>query len=310
MGTHRLESTTACSYPLFESYRPTRLVLHQGAKILCDIPFGLFGRSCSFSFNFPDGIHLMKGAIIRAPSVSLTSEQPIIIEQDAHISADGLGNGGIGATSTHGFVGGWHGGVGGSCRGLGGSSVNLATGDGTAPMWDTSDAAGGFGAGVAFSMHRGGQTEQTTCYGGGRILLNTSSYVQLDGAISANGQRPCRLAGSPGAKGTALCPICRSIDDQHTARDACMKGSGAAGGTVLLLSSAPEVALNGSGTVNASGAPADTMACDPTAPRDYISGGGGGGGRIQLPRRASSWNATVTHSWQWPTALPNSLLRW
>ena len=283
-----------------------RLIFHQNASISCDIPYGLQGQiPCSLMFEFPEGIELHENATIRAPSVRLFSDGPVYVGPGASVSADGLGSGGEGYTSTNQHVGGWHGGIGGDCDGVGGGdylSDDVDMGDGTDPLpFVPRDCSGYdgcvpahyfgpsdegfshvFGAGVQFSQTRNTSSHVTrTCFGGGAILVRTQSFIQLEGSISANGQAPCRNDEATTAANSERCPICPR-GPTGDLMDACAGGSGAAGGTVLLLASGEPFAINGSGTVNASGASADHYCQDIV---DVPWGGGGGaGGRIKLPR--------------------------
>ena len=119
------------------------------------------------------------------------------------------------------------------------------------------------------------------------MLFNTSSYIQVDGVVSANGQAPCLVrrddvTSDPLPQGCSACPVgpAESVYDFP-----CAGGAGAAGGTIVFIARGSPTALNGSGSINASGAPADSVCQTDWYINNGVAtgAGGGAGGRIQLP---------------------------
>ena len=198
-----------------------------------------------------ENLSMIHGAVLTHPANATTQaytldldiSNDLTIEAGASINVNGKGHSGSsgsgkGADGTHGGGGGY-GGKGGSASG--GATGGLPYGSLTEPAdIGSGGGKGTYGAGGA---------------GGGAIKLDVGGVVQVNGTITANGNK--------------------GVGSNYT------DGGGGSGGSVWLTGGT----ITGNGSISANGgASGDSMA----------RGGGGGGGRVALYYNDNSFTGTVS----------------
>ena len=162
--------------------------------------------SCRLAFDFAHGITVESGARVSGGSVHLSSSSGrIVVERGARVEADGMGRCGAAwqslcnsqrLTGIRG-AGGGHGASGGTCQGASEHPPGSATGHATEPDFvpDDSDPCSvepvwAYGGGTYY------YSSSNQCCGGGLVTLNATA-VEVDGELSADGQRACRKCSAP-----------------------------------------------------------------------------------------------------------------
>ena len=305
---------------------PTRaLVVADNVTVACYSPL------CTLQFTFNGGISLRPGARIVGGSVRLTSAGRVTVPLGAIVDAGGMGVCGSSASfkppqpwSGNDQTGAGHAGYGGGCSQGHQDLFGQPYGDGTKPEWAPRLPLilGGSDHPDAWLYGSGSQGSNGThrCCGGGLVIVSAKGGIQMDGQISADGQRACRVCSAAPKRPASLVesaaepppdtPCCTADElakDQH---NLCQSLGGASGGTVVLLTPPPPPpppgpaspptssrrsgavagalpvwldvpSVNGSGTVSANGG-AGNRGVGRTA-----GSGGGSGGRVQLPETSS-----------------------
>ena len=224
----------------------------------------------------------------------------IVVERGARVEADGMGRCGAAwqslcnsqrLTGIRG-AGGGHGASGGTCQGASEHPPGSATGHATEPDFvpDDSDPCSvepvwAYGGGTYY------YSSSNQCCGGGLVTLNATAGVEVDGELSADGQRACKKCSAPPSPPPhdVLSPAPppppprkSSVRAPAALRHVAVPRHGRRGRRHGARRDGRQRRVNGTGTVRARGAAA---APDPSQYHPTSSFAGGGGGRVELPQR-------------------------